>query len=943
MRALLQRLATPPVLATDEATLRARVLYRVAWATLAIGPAFLLAMAALQPATWPRRGGSIVVVIGVVLGVLAVNRRGRTRLASAILVAGLIAVVTQRSVVTGGLGTPSAILFVIFVLLAGLLLGARGGGLVAGLLALISLGLALQADATAAADPRFGPFEVWGYGCLAMSLGVVVQRGVALSLLGARTLAEVSGRAQRRAEQRLRLAIEAGQLGVWEYDPRARHFAADPTLFALYDVVPGDGVMPHATWASRLHADDRAAAEGTLGALLAGAPMVKAEFRVRHTDGSVRYVEGAGVTELDDDGRVDRIVGVDRDVTVRREAELERDRLVRDLGERLKELGLLHATARLLQRGRAWARPQVSDRELLQELVDRLPGGWQHAECCQARISYGDIEVATAGWRPSPWRQAIDFVTSERGGHIEVVYLAERPAAAEGPFLAEERALLVSIADMLVGYVELRKHQENLEELVATRTGELRVAKEEAERANRAKGTFLSTMSHEIRTPMNAILGYAQLLQRDRGLSPAQRTKVDTILSSGDHLLTLINNVLEMSKIDVGQATLGDAAFDLRALLDRLGPMFAGLVAARGLHLTVEGARGLPRIVHGDAGRVLQVLVNLVGNAVKFTARGGITVRASAAGAARGHRVSIDVIDTGPGIGADDLERIFGAFEQAGLGVQAGGAGLGLAISRDLARRMGGDVTATSRPGAGATFSFTFEVGAGDERAPSPARIAIGLEPGQPVPTVLVVDDRAENLAMADELLRTIGLATRVARSGEEAIAVHDAWRPQLILMDLRMPGIGGIEATRRLRAAGSSAIIVAFTASGLDDLVAEARAAGADHVFLKPYKEAELVQRLGDWLGVRFVYGPADDGEPGGPGPEPPPAELRALVAGVPRRLRDRLRLAAIQARPAQVDELVAEVEAEAPAAAAAVRGLARGFRYHEIAAALDEIAPDR
>ncbi|HZJ71224.1 MAG TPA: ATP-binding protein, partial [Planctomycetota bacterium] len=278
---------------------------------------------------------------------------------------------------------------------------------------------------------------------------------------------------------------------------------------------------------------------------------------------------------------------------------------------------------------------------------------------------------------------------------------------------------------------------------------QLETARDAAESANRAKGAFLANMSHEIRTQMNAILGYAQLLQADGGLDAAQRRKLDVIRASGDHLLSLINGVLEMSRIESGRATLAVQPFDLHALLDQVQAMFAQQAAARGIRLDVESDPRLARGLEGDPAKVRQVLINLLGNAVKFMDRGGICVRAASREPAPGCcLVTVDVEDTGPGIAADEHERIFNPFVQAESGARKGGTGLGLAISRTFARMMGGDLTVRSALGQGSTFTFTFAAAPvsdahlrEQDARPAPER----LHPSETRRKVLVVDDVANN------------------------------------------------------------------------------------------------------------------------------------------------------------------------------------------------------
>ena len=342
---------------------------------------------------------------------------------------------------------------------------------------------------------------------------------------------------------------------------------------------------------------------------------------------------------------------------------------------------------------------------------------------------------------------------------------------------------------------ELRKHQEHLEALVASRTTELRAAKEAAESASRAKSAFLANMSHEIRTPMNAILGYAQLLERDQDLRDDQKQKIDIIHSSGNHLLTLINDILEMSKIEAGRATHAVEPFDLHALLHDVQWMFRELTENKGLELTFEQDPHLPRALLGDAGKVRQVLINLLSNAVKFTNAGRVAVRASSRVAAGDqHVVAIAVEDTGPGIEPGNLTRIFDAFDQADSTVRIGGTGLGLTISRNFARLMHGDLVVESTPGKGSVFTFSFEA-AGAAIDAVPARVAhpipTGLAPNQPDWKVLIVDDVPTNRDLLDELLSRVGFSTRTAASAEEAIVVHDEWRPRSGAHGLAHAGYG--------------------------------------------------------------------------------------------------------------------------------------------------------
>ena len=742
--------------------------------------------------------------------------------------------------------------------------------------------------------------------------------------------------ALRESEQRLRLALDAGQIGVWHQDSSSGAFTADDRLFDLFGIpLTEDRTVPFETKLDRVHPEDRTKVVAELGALWAGAPNAMAEFRTVRPDRSVRQVVGSGVSVKDEVGKVKRVVGITVDVTERKQAEREREALLHDLGDRVKELRLLHQTAQLLQRN------HQSIQDLLSEWVLLFPAAWQYPECCEARIVYNEIETKTPGWRESPWKQSVPIKTSDGVGQIEVVYLEDRPMAVEGPFLPEERNLLISLAEMLGGYLELRKHQKNLESLVASRTKDLSVAKEEAERANRAKGLFLANISHEIRTPMNAILGYAQLLENDPVLAEVQRKKAATIRSSGDHLLQIVNDVLEMSRIEAGIVKLALDPFDLHSILEEVRQMFLPLAAAKRNKLAFEFASDLPGALVGDAGKVRQVVINLLSNAMKFTEAGKIHVKTSARSVAGGRfAVSIAVTDSGRGISENDLARIFVAFEQTESGFRAGGTGLGLTISRTFARKMGGDLTVTSILGQGSTFTFLFEAEAAPEGSvvsapmlPSNLRLAtehLGCK-------ILIVDDVATNREVLADLLTRTGFVVRMAADGEEGIRVHDTWNPRMVLMDLRMPGIDGIEAIRRLRLNGSRSVIVALTASGVSESRDEVLKAGGNDLFLKPYRERDLLNAIGRLLAVQyatsetsFVRGSSSRNESSTSVP------LAELLKHVPIELVEQLGEATIEARVERIERLAAEIGTHSPQAAEQIVTLARNFQYDELLSTL-------
>ena len=426
----------------------------------------------------------------------------------------------------------------------------------------------------------------------------------------------------------------------------------------------------------------------------------------------------------------------------------------------------------------------------------------------------------------------------------------------------------------------------------------MREAQQRAEAANRAKSEFLANMSHEIRTPMNAILGFAQVLGRDPDLNATQRDSLITIQRSGEYLLTLINDILDMAKIEAGRMTLQAAPFDLIALTTEAEAFFRQRARERGLTLTVA-AMALPRMVVGDAMKLRQVLINLIGNAVKFTAAGTVTLRVAPV---TGDRIRFSVDDTGIGIAHEEMARLFEPFGQTASGRQVqGGTGLGLALSRRFVRLMGGELTAESTPGQGSCFSFTLSLPAIDAVVPKTEQTelpVVGLAPGQPVCRILIVDDLPDNRAPLRALLEGIDrrppiLELREAANGREAVALWEEWQPHVVFMDMRMPVMSGEEATREIKARMAArpeavrSVVVALTASAFNENRDHFLACGCDDFAGKPFQAEELFAILERRAGLRLIRA----GAVPPPRPTLAPDALTQRLTACPRTWRANLK----------------------------------------------------
>jgi PAS domain S-box-containing protein len=402
----------------------------------------------------------------------------------------------------------------------------------------------------------------------------------------------------------------------------------------------------------------------------------------------------------------------------------------------------------------------------------------------------------------------------------------------------------------------------------------LQQAKEAADTASRAKSYFLASVSHELRTPLNGILGYTQILRRDTALTEKQREGVRVIHESADHLLALINDVLDLSKIEAGRIDLHPAEFDLISFTEGVERVFEPRARDKGILLKTALAPTLPRWVKGDEQRLRQIVYNLVSNAVKFTERGGVVVSVQNE---PGNVIRFSVSDSGPGISPEDVTKLFEPFTQ--VGEQTGtGTGLGLAISRSLVERMNGQLRVESNPGWGSRFWFDVVLpvasGSFTPAAATTGRIVSGYE--GPRRRVLIVDDNVANRAVLVDLLAPLDFVLAEAINGVGAVEETERFAPDLVLMDLRLPGVDGLEATRRLRTRRGDADlrIVAVSASAYDVDRNECLAAGCDAFLAKPFREEELWAILERVLGLTWRYVDSEETRtPFGVMMQPPPA----------------------------------------------------------------------
>ncbi len=675
---------------------------------------------------------------------------------------------------------------------------------------------------------------------------------------------------RKLAEEKLRAvatslaaAQRIARLGNWEYD-----FSNDTTTWSeelsrIFGLDSSQSPPTLTEFRQYVHPDDRQKWQTTIDAAIANGQSYSLEYRILRPEptigadncrsqssegGFIRYIEARGEAVVNQQGKVTKLFTTLMDITPRKLAEIalaESEEKYRHLVETSQDIiWSCDAEGHITFVNQAVKQIYGYDPE---EMIGcsfsdffapaQIDRNWELQQCLLTREAVFQYE---------------NIVLGKDGRLIDVNTKAIARLDADGNIIGTT-GTGSDITERKQAEVALQK------------------AKEEADRANRAKSEFLSNMSHELRTPLNAILGFTQLLARDAALSADQQQYLGIISRSGEHLLVLINNILQMSQIEVGLVTVNNSTFDLHKMLKNTEEMLKLQAEKKGLQLIFDSTPDLPQYVETDESKLRQILINVVVNAIKFTAEGGVNLRIKhelLVNKNYGDILLIDtccllfeVEDTGAGISAEEMDSLFKPFAQTESGRKAQeGTGLGLPISQQFVQLMGGKMTVTSSVGRGSIFRFNVKVSlpnAVEIQAAKTARRVVGLQPGQPEYRILAVDDRLESRLLLVKMLTSLGFAVRDAENGVQAVEMWSSWEPHLIWMDMRMPVMDGYEATKRIKAhlKGQATVIIALTASAFDEERSVILSAGCDDFVAKPFREQVILEKIAKYLGVRYVY----------------------------------------------------------------------------------------
>ncbi|WFP50479.1 PAS domain S-box protein [Methylomonas sp. EFPC3] len=883
-------------------------------------------------------------------------KRSRTIIPYLFAVAAVAAVfaVSQGFPATGQ--TPASLLWLMLPIISCALFCGPGPGVVATLAA-----AAVMVTGAAAGEAGLSFWLFLANAVLVCWAGLLLQRrrnrelqkaraeaaNLVDEALMAQQRAELASIALRESEQRLRMAQEGAHVGIWDWDVVNDVCHWSPECTRLYGLEPGD-LRSNADWLLRVHPEDQPLIEAQWRERVMQHLPIDIEFRFLHRSGEIRWMVSRGQAQYDADGKPIRLFGVNLDITERKTAEQDLMKLAQVVEQNPSGIIVTNADGKIEYVNQAFLAQTGYKRE---DVLGANPRFLQSGKTPRA--------VFREMWRTLQegrvWKG--EFINRDRRGREYTEFVSVIPIRQPDGRVSHFVSVQEDITEKKRIGAELDRHRHHLEELVASRTAELAAARAQADAANQAKTAFLANMSHEIRTPMNAIIGLTYLLRQSR-VDAEQIDRLDKIDNAAQHLLAVINDILDLSKIEAGRLELEHTDFSLPALLDHVRSLIADQARLKGVKLVID-QDGVPQWLRGDPTRLRQAMLNYASNAVKFTERGEIRLLAELlAEDADGLTLRFAVEDSGIGIAADKMPMLFETFAQADVTTtrKFGGTGLGLAITRRLAWMMGGEAGADSCAGQGSRFWFTARLqrghGEGECSVAKPSGAEDALKLQHPGARILLVEDNPINREVALELLNGMGLAVTTAENGRVAVDKVFADRFDLVLMDVQMPTMDGLEATRliRERAEFAKLPILAMTANVFDEDRQECLAAGMNGFVVKPVVPDDLYRALLDWLGRGVTPAPAAELPSAGCSADAKRSEAPIAIAGLNslqglavvrgdgakyRRLLRMFRDAHRDDTKRIVDALLEQRRAEARALAHALKGVAATLGAFGVAAA--------